>query len=504
MYFTQYEYENQGVNNDRKVTKKNAPLILLGGFIDQFVSAQSFQVEGKTIYIHVGSNVLINSFGLGTHSDGSKQTPHVPVSVTGGDYLGFYLTGTYNQNATVVDDNAECYISGGRFVELAGAAQEQIGSDNSASNGNVHWQIYDADITEFFGGGVNDAKPVQGNITTDIFNSHVGTFCGGPKFGNMASNRTVTTTAEGCTFDKFFGAGFGGLSYSRKKYFDSSSYNLTNQQKYYYNPNSTTNHENERGKYYDGTTTDCPTATYGKKGPGVATDFDYELFAWTNGVTGVRFFIKFASFSLAQCNIVGSTLTGCTINNNFYGGGSLGKVVGTVTSVLDGCTVKGNVFGAGYSATKESVKVRDAGFASNGNGGYLFPKVNNNSGMFEPGTFSGTTTFQWENGSFPDNGSLDPNFGDGKVTTNINLDKSNLGSVDGNVNLTIKGKSKIGTDGDTSGTKGNVFGGGESSYVTGATHKVTVNLQGETQVLGNVYGGGDEGLVEGSAEVNIE
>ena len=84
------------------------------------------------------------------------------------------------------------------------------------------------------------------------------------------------------------------------------------------------------------------------------------------------------------------------------------------------------------------------------------------------------------------------------------MSKSNLGSVDGNVNLTIKGNSKIGTDGDTSGTKGNVFGGGESSYVTGATHKVTVNLQGNTEVLGNVFGGGDEGVVEGSATVNIQ
>ena len=52
--------------------------------------------------------------------------------------------------------------------------------------------------------------------------------------------------------------------------------------------------------------------------------------------------------------------------------------------------------------------------------------------------------------------------------------------------------------------EGNVFGGGESSYVTGASNKVTVNIEGNTQVLGNVFGGGDEGVVEGSAEVNIK
>ena len=83
------------------------------------------------------------------------------------------------------------------------------------------------------------------------------------------------------------------------------------------------------------------------------------------------------------------------------------------------------------------------------------------------------------------------------------LEESNLGSVNGDVTLTIGGNSKIGTDGDTTGKKGNVFGGGQSSYVIGASNKVTVNLQGSTQVLGNVFGGGDEGVVEGSTEVNI-
>ena len=41
---------------------------------------------------------------MGVHGDGSTSTPHVPVSVTGGDYNSFYLTGTYNPNAAVRDD----------------------------------------------------------------------------------------------------------------------------------------------------------------------------------------------------------------------------------------------------------------------------------------------------------------------------------------------------------------------------------------------------------------
>ena len=486
-YTSQLEYENLADCN-----KTDSPLILLGGVVDQFVSTQSSTVNGKTIYIHVGGNVWIKEFGMGTHSDGSQSTPHVPVSVTGGDYDGFYLTGTYNANAGVSDDNAECYISGGRFGEVAGAAQEQIGS-NTTTKGNVRWQIYNADIDNFYGGGINEAKPVKGNIRTDIFNSHVTIFCGGPKFGNMATNKTVTTNAEGCVFGQFFGAGYGGNSYSRKKYFDAASYNWGTLQGYY---------TTDRGKYFDGASTNSKNgggsdAQYGKKGPGVATDFDYEFFVWSTGTTGARLFVKFVSFSLAQCNDVNSTLTGCTVNENFYGGGSLGKVIGTATSELNNCTIKGNVFGAGYSATLPKIPVRDAGFVTNGN-----PNYNSSSGMFEPGIFSDTTHYTWKHvESYPSEGGA--GFDGTQVITTQNLDKTNLGSV-GAATLTLKGNTTVGTLNGSSqlveGT-GNVYGGGDESTVSGNT---TVILQQGANVLGNVYGGGNNGAVGGDSEVKIQ
>ncbi|MBO7115784.1 MAG: hypothetical protein J6V87_01900 [Prevotella sp.] len=463
MYFTQYEYENT-----LDITKSNSPLILLGGYIDQFVSTQSTVVNGNTIYIHVGSNVLINSFGLGTHSDGKQSTPHVPVSVTGGDYIGFYLTGTYNQNAYIKDDNAECYISGGHFGELAGAAQEQIGKDKDTKKGNVRWQIYDADITEFYGGGVNDAKPVQGNITTDIFNSHVGLFCGGPKFGNMTkksetdTGKSVTTTAVGCTFGKYFGAGYGGISYSRKKYYDATGPNWNTLQDHY---------TNDKGKYYDGKTTELKqgSTSYGFKGPGVATDFDYEYFVWTSGAVGGRFFVKFASFSLAQCNNVESKLTRCIVNENFYGGGSLGKVTGTATSRLTDCTVHGNVYGGGYSATIPQVPVRDAGFKN-------LPSFNKYSGMFVAGEPTDATLYDWKYvENLPADGTTDSDFANKKVVTATVL--TTLGEV-GNTNLTITGTTTV---------DGNVYGGGEESGVAGST---TVEVNSGTIGTGSV-GSGD-------------
>ena len=475
IYFSQFEYEDQ--HNNSNMT--DAPLILQGGVFDQFVSTNSSDVPGKRVFIHVGGNVWIKEFGMGTHSDGSKATPHVPVSVTGGEYPSFYLTGTYNQDAAVKTDNAECYISGGHFGEAAGACQEAI-------NGNVHWQIYNADLDNFYGGGTNGAaeKNIKGDITVDIFNSHIGTYCGGPKFGDMESNKKVTTNAEGCVFGQFFGAGYGGTAYSRKKYYDKDGTPAwgTTLQGYY---------TTDKGKYFDGATDGLGGGTppkYGYKGIGVATDFDYEFFVWSSGKTGGRFFVKFASFSLAQCNNVTSNLKRCTVNGNFYGGGSLGKVTDTVTSTLDGCTVNGNVYGAGFSATLPKIQVRDAGFITN-------PNYNKNSGLFEPAVLSGTTEFTWKNtleaGVTLTNGASGSDLTNHYVYTDTDLSSSNLGSV-GTVLLTIKGNSMV---------RGSVFGGGDESTVIGNTE---VFIKDHTTVFGSIYGGGNMGIVGGDTKVILD
>ena len=468
IYFSQLEYEDKVDNNNML---DHSPLILQGGVLEQLVSANKEPHNGRTIYVHLGGNVWFKEFNIGIHGDGSKATPHVPVSVTGGDYKSFYLTGIYNPNATVMNDNAECYISGGHFGEAAGAGQEQI-------NGNVRWQIYNADIDNFFGGGINDNKPIKGTVTTDIYNSHVTLFCGGPKFGNMQPNKNVTTNAVGCVFGTFFGAGYGGNSYSRVKFTDATTVDWSSWDD---------NYVNDRGKYFNGSST--PTS-YGKKGKGVATDFDYEFFVWSSGLTGGRFYVKYATFSLAMCNKVSSSLKKCTINNNFYGGGSLGMVTDSVTSVLDSCTVNGDVYGAGFSATLPTIWVRDGGFETN-------PNYNKNSGLFEPAVFSDSTEFHWENHSLTNNSTgIDESGTVKKIYTDVDLDA--LGAVEGNIILTLKGNSIIGTDGDA--TTGNVFGGGESSAVNGNIH---VLLKGNTHVLGSVYGGGNEGPVNGDTEVEI-
>ena len=224
----------------------------------------------------------------------------------------------------------------------------------------------------------------------------------------------------------------------------------------------------------------------------MATDFDYEFFVWTSGATGARLYVLFAAFSTAQCNKVSSSLKRCTIENNYYGGGSLGKVVDSVTSVLDSCTVMGNVFGAGFSATLPTIQVRNGGFTQN-------PNYNKGSGMFEPGIFTGTTEYHWKHVNTLNNNTVgistvgDSNY----VHTTVDLD--NLGTVTGNVTLTLKGNSVVGTEGNSK--TGNVYGGGDESTVSSNT---SVILQQGTTVLGNVFGGGNNGAVGGNSEVKIQ
>ena len=464
---TQFEYDNS--------SRVEAPLILQGGVMEQWVSGQSGGRSNNTTYFHVGGNVWFKEFHRGTHQDQSYDSKHPPVSVTGGDYNEFYLTGLYTANVASYADNAECYINGGRFGIVAGAAMEGIGKANGADNtGNITWQVQNADIREFYAGGINAAKPVTGNLNTTITGGKIDLFCGGPKFGDMSTGKTVTTNATNCIFGTFFGAGYGGNSYSRQ-----APRNHNNMTNFPHNDSQAGNDDSWNawlGRFY----TQSYSSTYG----GVSTQFSYQFLPMSaNADNCGRIFVEYVKFSLATCRNATSTLTGCKITGNFYGGGSLGKVDGPVASTLTNCEVQGNVFGAGFSASLPSVEVDATGFATE-------PYYYKDLGTYREGVKDSTTTYTWQ-----------------KKTGNSWVDNTNhilytpedldgLGVVTGNVNLTLD-NSTVGSQADDTLNKGNVFGGGEQSSVDGNT---TVTITGGN-IYGSVFGGGDLGSV-GTFETN--
>ena len=513
---TQFEYDPKDSKTSGSA-RDNSPMILQGGVIEQWVtiggSEDRYKEAESVIYYHVGGNVWFKEFHIGVHQDKNLKannnpnpdqfiSRHPPISVTGGDFVEFYLTGLYNTPNNSYDDDAECYINGGRFGKVSGTGVQGIGvagkTPPAKDTGNIIWQIDNADIDEFYAGGINAAHRAVGNIYTLISNSRVDQFCGGPKFGDMNSDKKVVTNAKKCTFRTFFGAGYGGNSYNRR-------YPTNKYTQYDYEWNSWLG--TEYTKKYD--------ANYN----GVETRIDYQFIPKSDNEKNVgRLFVDYVSFSLAKSFDVTSKLTGCTITKaklgrldisdddgrlgNFFGGGSLGKVAGPVKSTLINCTVKGNVYGAGYSATLPKVSVMDQSFQTP-------PRYDTDLGAFMEADPPSTTPYTWEHASEVNSTDNAINTSTLKLFTEENLDKSNLGSVSGAVTLTLTsddGETVIGTVGDTS--TGNVYGGGDESYVynesTPANAYTEVNLSGNTTVLGSVFGGGNRGLVSGNATVNIK
>lgn len=508
--FGQFEY---GRSNVKTIS---APLILMGGIYEQFLSCRETDA-GNTPYIHIGGNAWFNEFNNGCHTRASNKTPKNPISVSGGDYNKFYLSGAYRPDVNPDAENAECYIDGGRFGEVAGAGMQKI-------DGSVTWIINGADIENFYGGGINPAKPITGNLSTTITDSWVTNFYGGPKFGDMATGKTVITNATGCHFGNYFGAGYGGNAFNRDGPVDATHDNTNNVSAGTWNGYITSHY----GRAYNS----------GKGG--ISTSFDYEYLIHSNTTSKVaRFFVNYASLSLASTRNVTSTLTGCTISHNFYGGGSLGSVNGDVTSTLTNCTVEGSVFGAGFSATTPTIDVM------NKSNFVVAPSYDYNAGVFNDGQvkYPATVKYTWTNDAskFTLTGSSLQYFYDSGDTHLIytSTQLSDLGRVTGTVKLNIEGNTLIkGYELDYEGeitTKqtGGVFGGGDASGVTGSTevtanasgqktegynvHNVygggnsapvsgntVVTIKGNTVVNDNVYGGGNEGPVTGSTTVNIE
>ena len=469
-------------------TRDDGPIILNGGIFDQYSRGRNGETNQHINYVILGAHVVMPSFTPGAHvnSAAKYQTRHCAVNVLGGNFNSFYLTGGYNEGIAPYQDNPHCYIDGGHFGTIAAAYKEGIWGD-------VTWRINHALIDEFYGGGVMSQadgttyKIVKGNIDVVIDNSTVGKYCGGPKFGDMASGKTVTTSATGTTFNQYFGAGNGGTNYVQYASTDDMTAPVSDW-------STTINNNYHPGKYRNAA-------------QGYEADYDIEVINtstgdYPNGIVVNRSYYYSAQFATTNTGSVTSTLTNCTINTNFYGGGYLGGVTGSVTSTLNNCIVKGSVFGAGYSAS--------AGTVSISNKDKVPPMGNTSTGIFKPQSGGTSTTYYWTH----DQGSTASPITAATATdpayfyTEIPLD--NLGAVSGAVTLTITGDSRIGTlveDNLVEGT-GNVYGGGDMSAVSNITSpanaSTTVNLRGNTQVLGNVFGGGNHGIISGNTTVNIE
>ena len=472
MHTTQFEYD--GANRNAE-----GPMILNGGQFEQIVIR--YGTKNHTNYFLMGGHFRMGRFTPGYHAtpDTKGVVRHCAVNAIGGDFPEFYLSGIYRPDLGVNADNPHCYINGGRFGTIAGAGYEQV-------NGNVTFQIDHAIIDEFYGGGMNSAKPVTGSIDVTINNSIVyDKYCGGPMVGEMTKTegvrKTVTTNATNTIFGQYFGGGNGGTSYYREQAYDTdtswpSDWKSNNFKFTTFNPLNTAS----ISKKYDAV-------------KGYHDMFEYEVFNQSNGINDnvvARSFIRWAQFGTTITGNVTNNLTGCTINRNFYGGGNLGTVDGNVISTLDNTVIGGSAFGAGYSAAIPQFRRHDRDKVH-------IPARNKSGQIVEQGYLEyyqdggKDVYYRWTNDNNNGKATTDaPTYyseadGEWKCYTPISLE--GLGVVSGNVTLTIDGeKTTVGES---------VYGGGEESGVGGNTE---VNVTGGTigttgkggAIWGNVYGGG--------------
>lgn len=503
MYTTQFEYDKRSDNN--KYDKHEAPMILNGGEHMQIVSTENFadatsgatatKRVDRTSYFLMGGNVYMKAFTPGCHTKRRTSTRHCAVNAIGGEFPEFYLSGMFNANFFNITDNPHAYLDGGKFGIVAGAGMESVGAKNETNGGNVTFKINHSWIREFYGGGINATRPVTGNISTTCDNSVIHKYCGGPKLGDMSNTKTITNIINNTVFDEYYGGGNGGTNLFRENQYD--GYNIPAPGKD--ETDLWTN--NSKGKFNSFT----PLKYVANKG--YHAEFEFELLPMPQGNTNTvpRTYLYYASFSKTTVAPITNTITDCTFNGNYYGGGNLGAVGGDVSSTLQGHTiVRGSVFGAGFSASIPSFPVHDkstkifpyrdyAGFIHEGSLDYK--KYTTAAGEHAVGdtiyyTWINEVPASWNISPKPsiDNPTFEYPSGSGNWYCYTTEKLTGLGAVTGNVTLNIEGTTIVG---------GDVYGGGESSNATGTS---VVNIVGGT-VEGDVYGGGALADVDGNTKV---
>ena len=552
MYITQFEYDKR---NGDPYAKHEAPVILNGGEFFQLVSSElgnqsennnpstlSSWTGDRTSYFLLGGNLWMKAFTPGVHGNSIASTRHCAVNAIGGEFQELYLSGMFRTDFYNKTDNPHAYLDGGKFGIVAGAGMESVGGKNETNGGNVTFKINHSLIDEFYGGGINADRPVTGNINVTIDNSKVTKYCGGPKLGNMSNTKIITTNATGTTFDEYYGGGNGGTNLLRDRQYDAGAG---------VEAPTKTNHSHWDG---DAKFTAFTPFNYDAD-KGYQAEYEFEMLPRTSGNSKVitRSYYYWASFSKTTVAPITNTITDCTFNGNFYGGGNLGAVDSptnstdpAVSSTLKGNTVvHGSAFGAGYTASATTFQVHDKGTV-------VYP-YRDNAGFIHDGSLKHSSIqYTWihELPTGVTASTSNPTFEyEGKWYCYTGTELTGLGTVTGDVSLTIEGNTvvmgkvvnvTIDADGNkeiTYGAQtGGVFGGGDASGVVGNTivkidasgqqttdgydyntynvfgggNKATVTgnskvtLKNKSVISSNVFGGGNEAPVTGSSEVNIE
>ena len=484
----QFEIESDNFNTSDSDTR-NYRCIINGGYFTQMVRSR-LKACTKLQYYQIGGKAYVKEFYPGNHSQNNYANTLIPINVTGGEIEQCFMTGYGKGKAYGTDIYFWC--AGGRIHKFLGAYMESPveTSDNDESNPgtvNLTAKIDHARIYRFFGGGTTSKARITGDIKVTIDNSFVDFYCGGPEFGDMVTGdngKTVETSADHTTFREYYGAGFGGtaVSYTNDK---DETRNFNNTDILPAGQTDLAYPASYFSSCYLNTSSSVGRLDY-KAGYGIGNCYKYEYIMHSRGhATVARFYTGYASFSLAKTGSVTNTLTNCTVERSFYGGGCQGTVDGTVTSTLTDCTIGRSAFGGGYKAVSNQVEVYSATQTSPLSTYYGEGSVFSDFGPIPPSS----ETYTWKQGTPQQQNTADAT--NHIFYTSEDITMSDLGNVTGNIKITLNGNTTV---------NGNVFGGGNESKSLSNT---LVEILGRTKVFGNIYGGGNMGVVGGNTKVII-
>lgn len=484
----QFEIESNKFNTSDN-DPRNYRCIINGGYFTQMVRSRNAACT-KLSYYQIGGKAFIKEFYPGNHSQNSHANTLVPINVTGGEIEQCFMTGYGKGKAYGTDIYFWC--AGGRIHKFLGAYMEPPveTSNNDESNPgtvNLTAKIDHARIYRFFGGGTTSKARITGDIKVTIDNSFVDFYCGGPEFGDMVTGdngKTVETTADHTTFREYYGAGFGGtaVSYTNDK---DETLNFNNTSILPAGQTDLAYPSDYFGSCYLNNSSSVGRLDY-KAGYGIGNCYKYEYIMHSRGhATVARFYTGYASFSLAKTGSVTNTLTNCTVERSFYGGGCQGTVDGTVTSTLTDCTIGRSAFGGGYKAVSNEVEVYSATQTNPLSTYYGEGSVFSDFGPIPPSS----ETYTWKQGTQQQQNMADATNHIFYTSKDITL--IDLGNVTGDITITLKGNTTV---------NGNVFGGGNESKSLANT---LVEILEHTKVLGNIYGGGNMAEVRGDTKVVV-
>lgn len=464
-FMSECEIDDGEFTNDVNINNR---WIANSGYFIQIVRAHG-EAANKLAYLQIGGNAYVEQLYPGPHMAQAHQITLCPINVTGGEIKECFMTGKGSGTPNAAGPNIYFWCAGGRIHKYLSAYMVKP----STAGVNVVAKVDHARIYRFFGGGTSPTARVTGNINVTMNNSLVDFYCGGPEFGDMEEETTVTTNATGSTFGEFYGAGFGGTSTTWVQRTDNG---VTFNSDVYDYPSDWGNYTDSYLQYDNS-----------KGGWGSNYDFEYIMYSGGNGQGVGRFYTGYSDFSLAQTGNVTSNLTDCTVLNNFYGGGCQGTVDGNATSTLTNCHIEGNAFAGGYKAPETTVEIYS-------NIQPTYPIYTRETGLFTFYDKGAYETWRWVEG-----GTAGTKHDDTK-TLETGISFANLGAVTGKATINVQGDTYVAgmIDGLPN---GGVFGGGNESPVRGETE---VNIATtNTYTIANVYGGANKANVDDNTVVNV-